>query len=65
MQDMEKFIDLVKRMRQAQKDYFRTRDRRIMQHAMCLEGAVDKCIQDHDAYRKEHPRQLDLFAESH
>ncbi len=64
MQDIDKFIDLVKRMRAAQKDYFRTRDRRIMQHSICLEGAVDKCIQEHEEYRKNHPKQLDLFADN-
>lgn len=64
MIETEKFIDLVKRMRQAQKEYFRTRDRRVMQHAICLEGAVDKCIMDYDAYKKEHPIQMDLFADN-
>lgn len=64
MQDIEQFIDLVKRMRQAQKDYFRTRNRTIMQHSMGLERAVDKCIIEYEENKKDHPKQLDLFAES-
>lgn len=61
MKDVEQFISLVKRMRDAQKEYFRTRDRRVMQHSICLEGAVDKCIQDYEAFKKAHPLQRDLF----
>lgn len=59
--DNEKFYDTVKRMRDAQKEYYRTRDRKVLIHSMMLEGAVDKMIQERDAWLKQHPVQRDLF----
>lgn len=57
----EKFIDTVRRMREAQKEYFRTRERKVLLHSIMLEGAVDKMISDHEAWVKAHPIQRDLF----
>lgn len=57
----EKFYDTVKRMREAQKDYFKTRDRRIMTRAIMLEGVVDEMIKEHYVWLKDHPQQLSLF----
>jgi hypothetical protein len=37
----EAFIGLVQRMREAQKDYYRTRERMVMAHAKLLERDVD------------------------
>lgn len=38
------FVDLVEKLREAQKDYFRTRDARALSTAMSLEKQVDKAI---------------------
>lgn len=38
------FFYLVKRMRQAQRDYFKTRDSQVLRLARALEGEVDKEI---------------------
>lgn len=57
----EKFIDTVKRMRDAQKEYFKTKNRKVMLHSMMLEGAVDKMIEEHEEWQRAHPVQRDLF----
>ena len=43
---MEEFCDLVKRMRHAQKTYFRTRDRDVLREAQRLEREVDKALEE-------------------
>lgn len=40
-----KFVDLVENMRQAQKNYFKTRDKKQMTRAIILEELVDKEIE--------------------
>lgn len=40
------FIALVKRMRKAQRDYFRTRDRAVLDLAQRLERAVDEALSE-------------------
>lgn len=41
---MEQFIDLVRKMRDAQKDYFRTRDANSLAEAKTYERKVDKML---------------------
>ena len=41
---MKDFITTVKAMREAQKEYFRTRDRQVLQRSKELERKVDTCI---------------------
>lgn len=55
------FYDIVKRMRQAQKEYTKTKDTRILQRVKCLEGVVDNMIDDHDKESRAHPYQFRLF----
>lgn len=55
------FVDVVSRMREAQKEYFRTRDSRILIRAKNLESAVDSMIQEYEAGGKKTCTQLDLF----
>ena len=38
------FVLLVKRMRECQKEYFRTRDKDVLQESKSLEKKVDSCI---------------------
>lgn len=61
--DNEKFFEIVRRMREAQKDYFKTRDRRIMMRSINLESVVDSMIDEHITWLKNHPAQHDLFEE--
>ena len=62
--ETEKFIDLVRRMREAQKEYFRTRDRKVMLHAMMLENTVDNVISEHiNKQKPQQPEQLTFFNE--
>ena len=51
----EQFIDLVAEMRQAQKEYFKTRDRNILSKSKQLEAQVDAEI------NKVNSKQLNLF----
>lgn len=41
---MEDFIELVRQMRNAQKEYFKTRDKSILQQSKELERKVDAYI---------------------
>ena len=41
---MNEFIELVRKMRNAQKEYFRTRDKRVLQESKQLECMVDAIL---------------------
>ncbi len=59
--DIEKFINLVERMREAQSTWFRTHNKNALQRSIMLEGLCDEQIK---AYRDEQRRnsiQRDLF----
>ena len=43
-EDIKKFIDLVKVMRVTQKEYFRTRDKKVLSASKELERQVDHAI---------------------
>lgn len=45
---MKNFITTVKTMREAQKEYFRTRDRQVLQRSKALEKRVDALIAEYD-----------------
>ena len=61
---IDKFVDIVERMRQAQNEWFRTHNKNAFQRALILEKIVDKDIKDwHEENDPHRPRQLDLFAE--
>lgn len=55
-----KFVDLVENMRQAQKNYFKTRDKKQLTRSIILEDLVDKEI---EAFKRQKPapQELDLF----
>lgn len=61
MIEFSNFVDVVSRMREAQKEYFRTRDSRILIRAKNLESAVDSMINEYEAGGKKTCTQLDLF----
>lgn len=41
---MDEFLSTVARMRQAQKDYFKTKDKNVLERSKSLERMVDKQI---------------------
>lgn len=45
LHDPKEFLDLVSRMRGAQKQYFKTRDRDVLQLSKQLERQVDQYIE--------------------
>lgn len=45
---MNNLISAVKAMREAQKEYFRTRDRQVLQRSKALEKRVDALIAEYD-----------------
>lgn len=47
-ENVEDLIHLVKKMRAAQKRYFRTRDANILNYARELEDEVDTALMKHD-----------------
>lgn len=58
----EKFVLMVESMRDAQKEYFKNRNKRILVRSIAIEGAVDKAIKDwHEENDPHRPLQQDLF----
>ena len=57
------FFNLVKAMREAQREYFSTRSHAALQKARQLEQRVDACIRRGDEYlaQAEQPQQPTLF----
>lgn len=53
---MKEFIELVRKMRNAQKEYFRTRDKRVLQESKQLECRVDAILA-----QQVDKQQLSLF----
>lgn len=45
---VQEFIQMVKQMREAQTDYFKTRSRNSLQRSIMLEKIVDKMIKEHE-----------------
>ena len=58
MEDMEKFKDKVRKMRQAQKEYFRNRDKNVLMQSKRLEKEVDELL---DPPKPKGPEQGELF----
>lgn len=57
----EKFIEKVEMMREAQKQYFKSRDNRILMRCLNLEKLVDDMIIEHRLKDKPKFTQLELF----
>lgn len=53
--EMNKFVDLVENMRQAQKNYFATHDKKKLTRAIILEELVDKEIEEIKGQRPAPP----------
>lgn len=59
--EIEKFVDLVERMRDAQTTYFKTKNRNTLQRSIILEGLVDNEIKKFKEEQAGKNRQPDLF----
>lgn len=59
--DIEKFVDLVGTMRDAQTLYFKTKNRNTLQRSIILEGLVDEEIRHFKEEQAVKNRQPDLF----
>ena len=55
------FFNLVKAMREAQREYFSTRSSAALTKARQLERRVDESIKHGDEYLKQQPKQPSLF----
>lgn len=56
-----KFFNLVKAMRETQREYFSTRSHEDLQKARSLERSVDACIKRGDDYLKKQKQEPTLF----
>lgn len=59
--DIEKFVDLVERMREAQVRYFKTKNRNAFQRALILEPLVDEEIKKYKEEIMAKRKEPDLF----
>lgn len=59
--NIEKFIEKVEMMREAQKQYFKSRDNRILMRCLNLEKLVDEMIIEHKFKDKPQVTHLELF----
>lgn len=57
----KKFIEKVEMMREAQKQYFKTKDNRILIRCLNLEKLVDDMIAEHYKEKIVKITELDLF----
>ena len=55
--DFKNFVEAVREMREAQADYFKTRDKSVLAKAKTWEAAVDQMV-------RRLSREPDLFKES-
>ena len=59
--DIEKFIDLVERMREAQTTWFKTKNRNALQRSIILEGLCDQEIKEYRSIQKDKFKEPSLF----
>lgn len=59
--DVEKFIDLVERMRDAQRNWFKTKNRNALQRSIILEGLCDQEIAEYRSIQKDKFKEPGLF----
>lgn len=59
--DVEKFIDLVERMRDAQTTWFKTKNRNALQRSIILERMCDLEIEAYRSNQKDKFKEPNLF----
>lgn len=60
MEVKTEFVEYVRKMRNAQKKYYRTKDYMVLRLSMKLESVVDKMLEEIDLPEQNEPKQLDL-----
>lgn len=60
MEVKTEFVEYVRKMRDTQKKYYRTKDYMVLRLSMQLERLVDKMLEEIELPEKNEPKQLDL-----
>lgn len=60
MEVKTEFVEYVRKMRNAQKKYYKTKDYMILRLSMQLERVVDKMLEEIELPEQNEPKQLDL-----
>lgn len=60
MEVKTEFVEYVRKMRNTQKKYYRTKDYMVLRLSMQLERVVDKILEEIELPEQNEPKQLDL-----
>lgn len=60
MEVKTEFVEYVRKMRDTQKKYYRTKDYMVLRLSMQLERLVDKMLEEIELPKQNEPKQLDL-----
>ena len=60
MEVKTEFVEYVRKMRDTQKKYYRTKDYMVLRLSMQLEHLVDKMLEEIKLPEQNEPKQLDL-----
>lgn len=61
MEVKTEFVEYVRKMRNTQKKYYRTKDYMVLKLSMQLERVVDKMLEEIDLPEQKEPKQLEMF----
>lgn len=61
MEVKTEFVEYVRKMRNTQKKYYRTKDYMVLRLSMQLERVVDKMLEEIDLPEQNEPKQLEMF----
>lgn len=60
MEVKTEFVEYVRKMRNTQKKYYKTKDYMLLRLSMQLERVVDKMLEEIELPEQNEPKQLDL-----
>lgn len=61
MEVKNEFVEYVRKIRNTQKKYYRTKDYMVLRLSMQLERVVDKMLEEIDIPEQKEPKQLEMF----
>lgn len=61
MEVKTEFVEYVRKMRNTQKKYYRTKDYMVLRLSMQLERVVDKMLEEIELPEQKEPKQLEMF----
>lgn len=61
MEVKTEFVEYVRKMRNTQKKYYKTKDYMVLRLSMQLERVVDKMLEEIDLPEQNEPKQLEMF----